>query len=136
MKAFDVGRNFDGGLADLDRVHAWLDELPARQPELDASTWSRIRLAVAEAFTNAILHGHGGQPGPKVGVRISSRGDELIRIDVSDCGPGFRLQAPLPPNDQAERGRGLGILHNLAERVVYEANTLSVWVRLKRSARS
>src|ERR1044072_8925467 len=135
MKAFDVARSFPGGLADLEHVHAWLDQLPADAVQRDDEGRSRIRLAVAEAFSNAVLHGHGGKAGPPVDVRISSSGDELIRVDVSDRGPGFRLQPPPPPNDYAERGRGLGILLNMAERVAYDANTLSIWLRRKRAAR-
>ena len=136
MKPFDLTRSFDRGLADLDRVHAWLDELPRTHPDFEAETLARLRLALAEAFANAVQHAHGGQTGLAVEVRISSDGDGLIRLDVSDCGPGFHLSAPPPPNDHAERGRGLGILHKLADRVVYERNTLSIWLQPRRDKKN
>lgn len=131
MKPFDLTRDFARGLADLDVLHAWLDRLGSGEPFLDAPTLSRVRLALAEAFSNAALHAHHNEPGRVVRIRICSTDGGLIRLDVTDQGPGFTLPVATgaPAGDYDERGRGLRILHQLAERVDYAANTLSVWLR-------
>ena len=74
-----------------------------------------FELALSEACTN-VLH-HAG-PGDQYVVRLDLE-DRIGRIRVVDVGRGFdsaRLQAgdPLP---EAERGRGLGLMHALVDRV-------------------
>lgn len=135
MKPFDLTREFTRGLADLDALHAWLDRLGSAEPFLDPLTLSRVRLALAEAFSNAALHAHRNEAGRAVRIRVSSTDGRLIRLDVTDQGPGFDLPPLLdsPPNDHAERGRGLRILHQLAERIAYTSNTLSIWLRVSPS---
>jgi anti-sigma regulatory factor (Ser/Thr protein kinase) len=131
MKALDVSAAFDGGLDDLERLHAWLDTLAGEAAGLNERTLSRIRLALAEGFTNAVLHAHGGAAGRSVGVRISREPGPgaPTRLDVKDSGPGFVLPPPAPPAEHAECGRGLLILRALADRVEYRDNTLSLWLR-------
>ncbi|HEY7606065.1 MAG TPA: ATP-binding protein [Actinomycetes bacterium] len=85
-----------------------------------------FELALSEACTN-VLH-HSG-PGDQYVVRLDME-DRIGRIRVVDVGHGFdsaRLQAegPLP---EAERGRGLGLMHALVDRVQFtsrpEAGTI------------
>jgi serine/threonine-protein kinase RsbW len=81
---------------------------------------------MSEACTNVLLH---SGPGDQYVVRLDM-GDRIGRIRVVDVGHGFdsaRLQAegPLP---EAERGRGLGLMHALVDRVQFttrpEAGTI------------
>ena len=85
-----------------------------------------FELAMSEACTNVLLH---SGPGDQYVVRLDM-GDRIGRIRVVDVGHGFdsaRLQAegPLP---EAERGRGLGLMHALVDRVQFttrpEAGTI------------
>jgi serine/threonine-protein kinase RsbW len=85
-----------------------------------------FELALSEACTN-VLH-HSG-PGDLYVVRLDME-DRIGRIRVVDVGHGFdsaRLQATdtLP---EAERGRGLGLMHALVDRVQFtsrpEAGTI------------
>jgi serine/threonine-protein kinase RsbW len=74
-----------------------------------------VELALSEACTNVLLH---SGPGDQYVVRLDL-GDRLGMIRVIDVGHGFdsaRLQAedPLP---QDERGRGLGLMQALVDRV-------------------
>ena len=74
-----------------------------------------VELALSEACTNVLLH---SGPGDQYVVRLDL-GDRLGMIRVIDVGRGFesaRLQAedPLP---QDERGRGLGLMQALVDRV-------------------
>jgi serine/threonine-protein kinase RsbW len=74
-----------------------------------------VELALSEACTNVLLH---SGPGDQYIVRLDME-DEIGRIRVVDVGHGFdsaRLQAgdALP---EAERGRGLGLMRALVDRV-------------------
>jgi serine/threonine-protein kinase RsbW len=85
-----------------------------------------FELAMSEACTNVLLH---SGPGDQYVVRLDME-DRIGQIRVVDLGHGFdsaRLQAegPLP---EAERGRGLGLMHALVDRVQFatrpEAGTI------------
>jgi len=85
-----------------------------------------FELALSEACTNVLLH---SGPGDQYVVRLDMDGG-IGRIRVIDVGHGFdsaRLQATdaLP---EAERGRGLGLMHALVDRVQFtsrpEAGTI------------
>jgi serine/threonine-protein kinase RsbW len=74
-----------------------------------------FELALSEACTNVLLH---SGPGDQYVVRLDME-HRIGRIRVIDVGRGFdsaRLQAadPLP---EAERGRGLGLMYALVDRV-------------------
>jgi serine/threonine-protein kinase RsbW len=74
-----------------------------------------VELALSEACTNVLLH---SGPGDQYVVRLDLQ-DRLGMIRVIDVGHGFdsaRLQAedPLP---QDERGRGLGLMQAMVDRV-------------------
>jgi serine/threonine-protein kinase RsbW len=85
-----------------------------------------FELALSEACSNVLRH---SGPGDQYVVRLEME-DEIGRIRVVDVGRGFdsaRLQTegPLP---EAERGRGLGLMHALVDRVQFttrpEAGTI------------
>jgi serine/threonine-protein kinase RsbW len=85
-----------------------------------------VELALSEACTNVLLH---SGPGDQYVVRLNL-GDRLGVIRVIDVGRGFdsvKLQAEDPVLD-AERGRGLGLMQALVDRVDFttrpEAGTI------------
>ena len=74
-----------------------------------------FELALSEACTNVLLH---SGPGDQYVVRLDLE-DRLGVIRVIDVGHGFdsaKLQADAPLLE-AERGRGLGLMHALVDRV-------------------
>jgi anti-sigma regulatory factor (Ser/Thr protein kinase) len=131
MKSFDLSMTFAGGLDDLGRMHDWLDSLSGVEYAVDAPTLLKIRQILAEAFSNAVLHAHRGDPNSPVGIRIDYQPqiDPLVRLEIIDSGSGFCIPPPSVPDEHAERGRGFLILRALAERIDYHSNTLSVWLR-------
>jgi anti-sigma regulatory factor (Ser/Thr protein kinase) len=66
-----------------------------------------VRLALDEAITNAIVHGHGGDPTRLVLVRFLVA-DDLFVAQVEDEGPGFD-PATLADPRHVECAGGLGI---------------------------
>jgi serine/threonine-protein kinase RsbW len=74
-----------------------------------------VELALSEACTNVLLH---SGPGDQYVVRLDLE-DRIGVIRVIDVGHGFdaaRLQAE-DPITEAERGRGLGLMQALVDRV-------------------
>jgi serine/threonine-protein kinase RsbW len=74
-----------------------------------------IELALSEACTNVLVH---SGPGDQYVVRLDLE-DRIGVIRVIDVGHGFdaaRLQAE-DPITEAERGRGLGLMQALVDRV-------------------
>lgn len=80
-----------------------------------------VRVALAEALSNAILRGNADAKGRHVRVRATVS-DEAIVFDVVDEGPGFDLAAErpdptAPENLMREDGRGLFLMRKLMDRV-------------------
>ena len=73
-----------------------------------------VRLLVSELFTNAVKYG-ARQDGAR--VRLSVEVDEtLARAEIADSGDGFVAAAVTMPGADAESGRGLAFLEQLAHR--------------------
>lgn len=80
-----------------------------------------IRVALAEAISNAILRGNGQAKNKHVRIRATVSDDAIV-FDVTDEGPGFDLAATrpdptLPENLEQEDGRGLFLMKQLMDRV-------------------
>ena len=89
--------------------------LPARKCSLN------VRVALAEAISNAILRGNGDAQHKHVRVRATVS-DEAVVFDVVDEGQGFDLGADrpdptLPENLEHEEGRGLFLMKSLMDNV-------------------
>jgi serine/threonine-protein kinase RsbW len=76
-----------------------------------------VRLALEEAISNAVKHGHGGDPAKRVRVCYQVRGDRVL-MEVEDQGAGFdprRVPDPLEPeNLDKPSGRGLLLMQSYA----------------------
>jgi serine/threonine-protein kinase RsbW len=80
-----------------------------------------VRVALAEAISNAILRGNAEGHNKHVRVRAVVS-DESVVFDVVDEGPGFDLGAArpdptLPENLETEAGRGLFLMKRLMDNV-------------------
>jgi serine/threonine-protein kinase RsbW len=94
----------------------------SRELHLPASKCSlNVRVALAEAISNAILRGNGEAKNKHVRIRAVVS-DEAIVFDVTDEGAGFDLAAERPDptspeNLEQEDGRGLFLMKQLMDRV-------------------
>lgn len=79
-----------------------------------------IKLAVAEACTNAIQHAHGS---PYIEIKCEALPDSL-RIGVRDYGQGTRPETIRSRDIEEERVGGLGVflIRSLMDDVTYDVN--------------
>ena len=104
--------------------------LPARKCTLN------VRVALAEAISNAILRGNGDAQNKPVRVRAVVSDDAVV-FDVVDEGPGFDLAAERPDptspeNLEHEDGRGLFLMKSLmdnVERFQADGNVVRLTIR-------
>ncbi len=112
---------------------------------MDKTDASLVELCAVEAVTNAIQHAYHGQPGHAVSVVITSEIDRL-ELEIVDSG------TPMPDEQVgrllhganvfetfdtrrdllAESGRGLQIIHDLMDAVVYTPGATYNRLRLTR----
>ncbi|GGZ10022.1 ATP-binding protein [Streptomyces flaveolus] len=78
-----------------------------------------LSVALSEACANAVEHGGDTARGASEAYRVTAYLDgEKCRIEVTDSGPGFaRPQDPRPARPDAEHGRGLCLIRELADHV-------------------
>ncbi len=111
-------------LGNLERLYFDLGQVLA-DTKLDVNTVNSIKVAVSEAFTNAIIHAHKRDRKKKVRV-ITKLNKKQFIADIQDHGAGFsgsqHLNRDLGRNPMAESGRGLAIINKLADSV--EINSL------------
>lgn len=95
-------------LDDLDRV--------VKETGIDGRTALRFKLAVSEAFTNALAHGNRYDSGKtiKIALQVNETG---IFADISDEGEGgLWLVSNRPsPGPLAESGRGIDLIEHYTE---------------------
>ena len=89
--------------------------------EFDSDTSDQVILAVVEAGTNAIMHGHGRDPSKIVEARFESWPDR-IEVSVQDHGRGFDPDAvgsDIITEDRflAHKGRGIFIMRTCMDQV-------------------
>ena len=85
---------------------------------------SEIATALHEALSNALMHGHRGDPARPIRLRMYAEG-ESIWIEVRDGGPGVRALPPLPDLSKKLRGEdrptgwGIFLMRSLASELVF-----------------
>jgi serine/threonine-protein kinase RsbW len=128
--------------ADLKYVVPTADLLAqfARSHGYPQRVWAEnLPLAAAEALTNAIQHGCGGDASLNVLVEVSIQQD-VFRLRIEDPGPGFAIDAlPDPisePGLMRPDGRGLLLIRELMDRVQFEADGSVILLYVRRSGGS
>ena len=95
----------------------------------------RLQVVLSEALANAILRGNREALDKYVDVRAELRAD-LIRVDVTDEGPGFDPTAvpePIEPQQIDEAGgRGLFLIRQLVDTVRFNEQGNSICMILRR----
>ncbi len=102
--------------------------------KFDADTTSQVTMAVIEAGTNAIQHGHRRDPSKTVDVRFELHPDRL-QVEVTDTGPGFDIgaingDATSPEHLMDARGRGIYIMRACMDEVDFEFSGRGTMCRL------
>lgn len=103
----------------------------------DAAARTRFRLQVvlSEALSNAIVRGNREDRAKWVHVRAELEAD-LIRLEVTDEGPGFDPSAvpePIRPEQLDEaNGRGLFLIRKLVDAVEFNERGNSICMTLRR----
>ena len=94
-----------------------------------------LRVAIAEALANAIVAGNREDRTKSVDVHAELFADR-IRIHVTDEGCGFdpsMISAPLDPEElERPTGRGLFLIRNLVDDVVFNPQGNSICMTLRR----
>ncbi len=89
---------------------------------ISGECYGKILVSTLEAVNNAILHGNRSDPSKKVSI-IISYDEEILKIMVSDEGPGFRPEEvpdpTFPENREALNGRGVFLMMKLADKIKY-----------------
>lgn len=93
--------------------------------------YGNVLIAVTEAVNNAIIHGNKNDVSLNVGVNVFDAPVSFC-FNVSDTGNGFdydSLPDPTSPeNLEKENGRGVFLMRNLADEVVYNESGNQVFV--------
>src|SRR2546425_3219210 len=87
-----------------------------------------VRLLVSELVTNSVQHAKVG-PDDSIDLRVTI-GDERIRVEVRDGGPGFEPAAPSDEPDP-DRGWGLFFVAQLASSWGVGEQPGSVWFEIE-----
>lgn len=121
-------RLYPGTLATTARVRADLRRDLSRLPGLEPDLAESIVLCASEMFANACDHSRSGEEDGRVVRTLAIPDERTVRLSVIDDGyrdtdtrdPGTRPSIPYQRTAQewqeAERGRGLLLIHHLAAR--------------------
>jgi serine/threonine-protein kinase RsbW len=95
----------------------------ARAAGLDDEQRDNLAVAMAEALSNAAVHGNGLDPAREVSVSVAVGPARHLEIEVSDEGPGFDHAGVRDPTDPSRRlipgGRGVFLMRRLVDRLEY-----------------
>jgi len=99
-----------------------LVDLISESIKFNSDLYANILVSVSEAVNNAIVHGNKNDISKKVEIEFSST-DHYICFVIKDQGNGFNHYSipdpTLPENIEKETGRGIFLLNNLADEVIY-----------------
>ena len=108
-------------LNNITEVESLIDQV-CEDLSLNEDYYGNILIAVTEAVNNAIVHGNGSDESKKVSVNVDKEGTKLT-FAISDVGAGFdfeNLPDPTDPkNIEKPTGRGVFLMRNLADEVVF-----------------
>ncbi len=81
---------------------------------------NRLRLVLAEAYSNVIRHAHKDQPHLPVLIRLEIK-ERDIALEIWDYGQGYHTGNYNPPTPEAKQESGYGwlIMNRLMDRVDY-----------------
>lgn len=99
--------------------------------KLDEDNYGNILIAVTEAVNNAIMHGNQNDEDKMVSIHAVRLNDKLI-FTIQDQGKGFNFvdlpDPTAPENIEKPEGRGIFLMKNLSDEVLFELNGSKVSV--------
>ncbi len=102
----------------VDRILAAVE--PAH---LDADQRDDLAVALAEALSNAAVHGNRLRPGSLVLITVETKAGREAAVEIADSGPGFDRSNLGDPTDPgrllATGGRGVFLMRRLVDRLEY-----------------
>jgi anti-sigma regulatory factor (Ser/Thr protein kinase) len=144
MEVRTIRLTIDSNLAEVRQVRRALSALVGEAP-LVAEEWYQVKVCIAEAVNNAIIHAYGRQGGHPVEVEVERLADRVV-CRIADFGKpmpaGALRQKPqldYCPRDipaLPEGGMGLYIMHQVMDQVEYESKNGRNVLILTRVARS
>ena len=116
-------------------VEKFVDDLK-NEVNIGDDVYGNVLISLTEAANNAILHGNRGDEKKTVEIQysIDDRGKNLTFI-IKDQGPGFdynNLPDPTAPeNLEKASGRGVFLMMQLADMIVFSDNGATVEMQFK-----
>jgi len=111
----------------------------ARDARLDDEQTDNLAVAVAEALSNAAVHGNRLRPGTHVRVSVAVKPRVCAVVDITDSGEGFDVHAVSDPTQPdrvlATGGRGVFLMRRLVDDIEYNEAGNRVRLTLARRAR-
>ncbi len=111
-------------LESLIQLETFINDL-CDQHAIDEDNYGNILIALTEAVNNAITHGNQLNPNKSVFLNVDGN-SKVVEFEIKDEGDGFDFNnvpdPTLPENLEKLRGRGVFLMRNLADDVVFENN--------------
>ena len=111
-------------LENICHIEKLVDEI-SEVAKLSSDIYGKILIATIEAVNNSIVHGNKYDINKTVQVSVQISHSE-INIYVKDEGPGFKFdEVPdptKPENLENVSGRGVFLMRNLADKILFERN--------------
>lgn len=108
-------------LENLCYIEKLIDEV-AEHISLDTDLYGKVLISTIEAVNNSVIHGNKLQPEKLVKVYVVVEEKEL-RISITDEGSGFNFynipDPTKPENIENIHGRGIFLMKNLADNVIF-----------------
>jgi anti-sigma regulatory factor (Ser/Thr protein kinase) len=121
-------------LENINQVEQLLDTV-REELNIRDDIYGNMMVAITEAVNNAIIHGNASDPEKKVKVSVAKENDHVIIFYVKDEGKGFEFNnlpdPTAPENLEKPTGRGVFLMTNLSDLVVFSDNGSLVEIQFK-----
>lgn len=122
--------------AEAEKVLPFIDTI-GRREHLSEELTDRVKLALSEAASNAIVHGNREDPSKSVDI-VVTLDPSTLRVEIQDDGEGFDPLAPPDPvrseNLMETGGRGLFLIREYCDEVSYSDRGRRVILQFDRSS--
>ena len=134
MKKFKIEISFPGKLENIRKVSLGTHDLLLQLVSSREKFVQDMELCLIEGLSNVVLHAHKNNRGKKIRFQILVE-DNQLTIRIFDSGPGFVLDPKsirLPETHQ-NNGRGLFIISQLMDDVLYQKNKEINYLQMKKT---
>ena len=122
--------------ANVSEVQPYIDRI-VQQFNIKNDLYGNILVSVTEAVTNAIIHGNQADTSRQVFLDTKVINDTLLAFRITDQGPGFDFDhvpdPTAPSNIHDLNGRGVFLMRQLSDGVVFSDNGSTVELKFKLS---